>query len=193
MPSEDIQVVYRSDKSGTTDNFQRYLQAAAGPAWPGGAGQNFNGNTGVGAPGNEGTSAYVKDHEGAITYNEWSFAQQQRLFTAKILTPVSQDPVTVSGESVGKTIDTAKITGQGNDLVLDTSSFYTPTQAGAYPIVLASYELVSKYADAQVGQAVRSFLQSAIGPGQADLDKNGYSPLPADFRSKVSTAINGIT
>ncbi len=193
MPSQDIQVVYRSDKSGTTDNFQRYLQAAAGPAWAGGAGQTFNGNTGVGAPGNEGTSAYVKDHEGAITYNEWSFAQQQRLFTAKILTPASQDPVAVSGETVGKTIDTAKITGQGNDLVLDTSSFYTPTQAGAYPIVLASYELVcSKYPDSQVGQAVRSFLQAAIGPGQADLDKNGYSPLPADFRSKVSNAVNAI-
>jgi phosphate transport system substrate-binding protein len=136
----------------------------------------------------------VRDHEGAITYNEWSFAQQQRLFYSKIMTPASQDPVTVSGESVGKTIDTAKIIGQGNDLVLDTSAFYTPTQAGAYPIVLASYELIcSKYPDPQVGKAVRAFLQAAIGPGQADLDKNGYSPLPGDFRSKVSTAVNAIS
>ena len=30
MPAEDIHVVYRSDESGTTDNFQRYLQAASG-------------------------------------------------------------------------------------------------------------------------------------------------------------------
>jgi phosphate transport system substrate-binding protein len=194
MPSENIQVVYRSDKSGTTDNFQRYLQAAAGPAWTGGAGQTFNGDTGIGAPGNEGTSAYVRDHEGAITYNEWSFAQQQRLFYAQILTPASQDPVTLSDESVGKTIDTAKVAGQGNDLVLNTSAFYTPTQAGAYPIVLASYELVcSKYPDPQVGQAVKAFLQAAIGPGQADLGKNGYSPIPADFRSKISTAINAVS
>jgi phosphate transport system substrate-binding protein len=194
MPPEDIDVVYRSDASGTTDNFQRYLTAAAAPVWPQGAGQTFNGGTGVGAPGNEGTSAFVKNHEGAITYNEWSFAQQQRLFYAKILTSTSQDPVTLSGESVGKTIDTAKIIGQGNNLVLDTSAFYTPKQAGAYPIVLTSYELAcSKYPDPQVGPAVRSFLQAAIGPGQADLDKNGYSPLTADFRAKVSTAINAIT
>jgi phosphate transport system substrate-binding protein len=194
MPSEDIAVVYRSDASGTTDNFQRYLTAAAGPAWPNGPGQTFNGGIGVAAAGNEGTSAWVRDHEGAITYNEWSFAQQQRLFYSKIMTPASQDPVTVSGESVGKTIDTAKIIGQGNDLVLDTSAFYTPKQAGAYPIVLASYELVcSKYPDPEVGKAVRAFLQAAIGPGQADLDKNGYSPLPADFRSKVSTAVNAIS
>jgi phosphate transport system substrate-binding protein len=193
MPSEPIQVVYRSDLSGTTDNFQKYLSAAAPDVWTKGAGQAFNGGTGVSAPGNEGTSAFVRDHEGAITYNEWSFAQQQRLFYATILTPASKDPVTLSDQSVGKTIDTAKIAGQGNNLVLDTSGFYTPKQAGAYPIVLASYELVcSKYPDPQVGQAVRSFLQSAIGPGQADLGKNGYSPLPADFRTKVSTAVNAI-
>ena len=29
MPAEDIHVVYRSDESGTTDNFQQYLQAAS--------------------------------------------------------------------------------------------------------------------------------------------------------------------
>ena len=135
----------------------------------------------------------MKGLEGAITYNEWSYAQQQKLPYSKILTPASQDPVTLSGESVGKTIDTAKVIGQGNNLVLDTSSFYTPTQAGAYPIVLATYELVcSKYSDPQVGKAVRAFLEAAIGPGQADLEANGYSPIPAEFRSKVSTAVNFI-
>ena len=30
MPAEDIHVVYRSDGSGTTDNFQAYLQSASG-------------------------------------------------------------------------------------------------------------------------------------------------------------------
>ena len=81
----------------------------------------------------------------------------------------------------------------GNDLALDTSSFYMPTEAGAYPIVLATYQLVcSKYPDAEVGKAVRAFLQSTIGPGQADLDDNGYMPLPTDFQVKVSSAINAI-
>lgn len=58
MPSEDITAVYRSDASGTTDNFQKYLSAAAPGVWPEGAGETFNGGTGVGAPGNEGTSAW---------------------------------------------------------------------------------------------------------------------------------------
>jgi len=194
MPSEPIHVVYRSDASGTTDNFQQYLDAASNGAWGKGAGTTFNGGVGQGAAGNEGTSATVKDTEGAITYNEWSFAQQQSLFAAKIVTSAGPDPVGISGETVGKTIAAAKVNAQGNDLVLDTSSFYKPTQPGAYPIVLATYELAcSKYPDAEVGKAVRAFLQSTIGPGQAGLtDNNGYVPLPADFKSRVSIAVNAI-
>lgn len=195
MPLEAIHVVYRSDESGTTDNFQQYLDAASNGAWGKGAGKTFHGGVGQGAPGNEGTSATVKNTEGAITYNEWSFAQAQSLYFAKILTSAGPNPVGISGDTVGKTIAGAKIVGQGNDLVLDTSSFYQPTQPGAYPIVLATYEIVcSKYADAGVGKAVRAFLQSTIGPGQAGLtDNNGYVPLPDQFQSKVAAAVNAIT
>lgn len=195
MPAEPIHVVYRSDESGTTDNFQQYLDAASNGAWGKGAGKTFRGGVGQGAPGNEGTSAAVKNTEGAITYNEWSFAQDQWLFAAKIVTTAGPDPVGISGETVGKTIAGATIVGQGNDLVLDASSFYRPTKPGAYPIVLATYEIVcSKYADAAVGQAVRAFLQSTIGPGQAGLnDNNGYVPLPAAFQARVSAAVSSIS
>ncbi|MGB5112890.1 MAG: phosphate ABC transporter substrate-binding protein PstS [Mycobacterium sp.] len=195
MPSEDIHVVYRSDESGTTDNFQQYLEAASGGAWGKGVGKTFHGGVGEGAPGNEGTSANVKNNEGAITYNEYSFAKAQRLSSAQILTSAKgSGPVPISADTVAKTVSSAKVSGQGNDLVLDTSSFYTPTEAGAYPIVLATYELVcSKYADPATGQAVRAFLQSTIGPGQAGLADYGYFPLPAEFQTKVSTAVNAIS
>ena len=84
--------------------------------------------------------------------------------------------------------------GQGNDLVLDLSAFYNPTQPGAYPIVLASYEIVcSKYPDPEVGKAVKAFLQATITTGQTDLNPIGYIPLPPDFQSRVSTAVNAIT
>jgi phosphate transport system substrate-binding protein len=194
MPSQPIHVVYRSDESGTTDNFQRYLDAASDGAWAKGTGRTWNGGVGEGAEGNEGTSKLVNNTDGAISYNEWSFAQEQNLFWAKIVTSAGADPVNISPDSVGKTISGAKFAGQGNNLVLDTSSFYRPTEADAYPIVLATYELVcSKYPDAETGTAVRAFLQSTIGGGQANLAKRGYIPLPEGFHSKVSTAINAIT
>ncbi|MBV9089990.1 MAG: phosphate ABC transporter substrate-binding protein PstS [Mycobacteriaceae bacterium] len=193
LPAEPIHVVFRSDQSGTTDNFQQYLNVASDGAWGKGAGKTFNGGVGEGAKGNDGTSAAIKNTDGSITYNEWSFAQAQKLNMANIVTPAGADPVSISADTVGKTIAGATVKGQGNDLVLDTSSFYKPTQPGAYPIVLATYEIVcSKYPDAQTGQAVKAFLQSAIGPGQNGLADNGYIPIPDAFKPKLSTAVNAI-
>jgi len=196
MPAEDIKVIYRSDASGTTYNFQSYLQGASGGAWTKGAGKTFDGGVGTGAKGNDGTSALVKTTEGAISYNELSFALQQGLYAAEIKTPASRRslrPVRIGTDSVGKTIKGAKIVGQGNDLVLDISSFYNPSQPDVYPIVLATYEVVcSKYPNADDAQAVKAFLQAAIGPGQVDLNKSGYIPLSPDFQSRVSDAVDAI-
>jgi phosphate transport system substrate-binding protein len=193
LPATPIRVVFRSDESGTTDNFQQYLDVASDDAWGHGAGKTFNGGVGEGAKGNDGTAGAVESTDGAITYNEWSFAQAKKLSMARVVTPAGPDPVAISTESVGKTIAGATIKGQGNDLVLDTSSFYKPTQTGAYPIVLATYEIVcSKYPDSQVGTTVRAFLQSTIDAGQNGLANNGYIPIPDEFKSQLSTAVNAI-
>jgi phosphate transport system substrate-binding protein len=194
LPAEPIHVVFRNDQSGTTDNFQKYLDTASNGAWGKGAGKAFNGGVGEGAKGNDGTSAAIKATEGSITYNEWSFAQAQHLNMAKIVTSAGPDAVAIGTDSVGKTISGASISGQGNDLVLDTASFYKPKQPGSYPIVLATYEIVcSKYPDSQVGTAVKAFLQSTIGAGQNGLGDNGYIPIPDSFKSRLSTAVNAIT
>jgi len=197
MPPEDIKVIYRSDKSGSTANFQAYLQAASGGAWTQGTGREFKGGVGTGAAGNEGTSAMVKNTEGAITYNELSFAMDEGLYAAEIKTPASRKsrrPVRIGTDSVGKTIAGAKIVGKGNDLVLDLSSFYNPSDEDVYPIVMATYEIVcSKYPSPDVGQAVKAALQATLGPGQIDLDKHGYIPLPPNFQSRVSSAVDAIS
>jgi phosphate transport system substrate-binding protein len=193
LPAEPIRVIFRSDESGTSDNFQKYLDTASGGVWGRGAGKTFKGGIGEGAKGNDGTAAAVKNTEGAISYNEWSFAQSQQLGMAKIITSAGPDPVSISVDSVGKTIATAYIVKAGNDLALDTISFYRPNQTGAYPIVLATYEIVcSKYPDPQVGTAVKAFLQSTIGAGQNGLADNGYIPIPDAFKSRLSAAVNAI-
>jgi phosphate transport system substrate-binding protein len=193
LPAEPIRVVFRSDMSGTTDNFQKYLDAASRGSWGKGTGKAFNGGVGEGAKGNDGTSSAVKAIEGAITYNEWWFAEQKKLNMAKIITPSSPDAVAISTESVSMTIGGAAVVGRDNDMVLDTVSFYNPTQPGAYPIVMATYEIVcSKYADPQVGTAVRAFLESALGPGQDGLADNGYIPIPNAWKSWLLNSVNAI-
>jgi phosphate transport system substrate-binding protein len=195
LPAEPIRVVFRTDDSGTTDNFQKYLDTASGDTWGKGAGRKFNGGAGEGAEGNDGTAAAVKRTEGAVSYNEWSFAQSQHLNMAKIITSAGPDPVAISADSVEKTIGGANILKKmGNDLAIDTISFYRPNQPGSYPIVLATYEIVcSKYPDPQVGKAVKAFLQSTIDAGQNGLADIGYSPIPDALKSRLSNAVNAIS
>ncbi len=193
LPAAPINVIFRSDESGTTDNFQKYLDAASNGAWGKGAGKSFAGGVGEGAKGNEGTSAAIKSTPGSITYNEWSFAKSQGLSIAKIVTSAGPEPVELSTETAGKAIDSVKFKGEGNDLVLDTASFYMPTEAGSYPIMLATYEIVcSKYPDAEVATAVKAFLHSALGNGQTGLEENGYIPIPDTFKTRLTQAVDAI-
>jgi phosphate transport system substrate-binding protein len=193
LPAEPIHVLFRSEESGTSDNFQKYLDTASDGARGKGAGKKFNGGVGEGALGNDGTAAAVKRTEGGISYNEWSFAIAQHLDMAGIITSAGPDAVAISADSVAKTIASAWPVNKDNDLVLDTISFYRPNQGGAYPIVLATYEIVcSKYPDPAVGAAVKAFLQSTIGAGQNGLVDNGYIPIPDAFKQRLTTAVNAI-
>ncbi len=189
----EIPVIFRGDESGTTDNFQKYLDAAAGGTWGKGTGQAFNGGVGEGASGNDGTSVALQRTDGSITYNEWSYAVGHQLRMAEIVTSAGPSPVTITADTVGKTIAGAKFRGQGNDLVVDTSSFYKPAQTGSYPIVLVTYEIVcSRYPDSATGAAIKAFLQATIGDGQKGLDEYGYIPLPSSIRSKLVAAVDNI-
>ena len=65
--------------------------------------------------------------------------------------------VALTDDAARKAIDSAKFAGEGNDLVLDLNSMYGTRAAGAYPLVLATYEIVcSKGYDAGTAAAVKS-------------------------------------
>ncbi len=195
LPDLPITVVFRSDESGTTDNFQKYLSSAAPADWTKGAGKTFVGGTGQGANGNPQVAATVNKAEGAITYTEWSFAQAQKLKTVDVITSAGPDAVPLNSDTVAKTIAAAKFKTPGSkDLILDTTAFYKPTATGAYPIVLATYEVVcSKYADSQVGAGIKTFLSVAASqPVQSQLSSEGYAPIPDSFRATLQSSIDSI-
>lgn len=194
LPSTPIKVVYRSDESGTTDNFQKYLEAAAKKDWTKGDGKTFNGGVGEGKDGSDGVSSFTKSTKGAITYVEGSFAQQQKLGTASLINSGGGKPVPLNQQTATKTIEQAKIKGKGNDLVLDLDSVYATKQKNAYPLVLATYEIVcSKNKDPEVAKGIKTFLKVATSTGQEKLGQDGYIPLPASFKSKLTKAIDAIS
>ncbi len=191
LPATPIRVIFRSDESGTTDNFQLYLQAASKGAWSQGAGKSFKGGVGSGAEKSAGVAQATAGTDGAITYVELSFAQDNKLGIAKI--DNGSGPVELSARSVGAAIDAVKIKGEGNNLVLDLNSIYGTTQPDAYPLILATYELVCSQGYApEVAQAIKAFLTVAATDGQANLSEAGYAPLPEAFQKKILTAVEAI-
>lgn len=196
LPDQDITVIFRSDESGTTDNFQMYLESAAPDAWTGGAGKTFTGGVGEGSRGNEGVSAAVSQTPGTITYTEWSYAKAEGLGMVEIITPADEEGVELNADTAGTTIDSATLVNEGsNDLVIDTSSFYVPEVAGAYPIIMPTYEIVcSTYGDPETAEAVKSFLNVAVSEDvQGQLEPEGYIPVPDEFRDKLVGAISEIS
>ncbi len=190
LPATPIKVFFRSDDSGTTENFTTYLHTAAPAAWPTAPGKKWTGK-GEGKEKSAGVSSAVGSTDGGITYVELSYAQQNSLKMAQVDT--GSGPVELTAESAGKTIATAEQTGTGNDLALKIN--YATKEAGAYPIVLVTYEIVcSKYADAETGKKVKAFLKTfASDEVQGALGEQGYAPLPTEVATKVKTAVDAIS
>ncbi|WP_033296124.1 phosphate ABC transporter substrate-binding protein PstS [Amycolatopsis jejuensis] len=192
LPDKPIQVVSRSDESGTTDNFQKYLGAAAKDVWTQGAGKKFNGGVGNGAQGSNGVASTVKSQDGAITYVEGAFAKDG--VTAALIDSGSGG-VALSAENVAKSLDAAKFAHEGsNDLALDLNAIYSSNVPGAYPLLLTTYELVcSKYSNPDVAKAIKAFLTVSATEGQQPLSAKGYVPIPQSLQDKVLTAVKAIS
>lgn len=190
LPDEAIKVFFRSDESGTTDNFTKWLSAAAPSAWTAEPGKKWTGK-GEGKPQNTGVATAVKDTEGGVTYTEWSFAKDNKLGIAQI--DNGGGPVELSAESVGKSVATAEQVGKGNDLSLKLD--YATKEAGAYPILLVTYEIVcSKAKDPAKVALTKAFLKHfSSAQTQKSLEDLGYAPLPAAVQTKVTTAIEALS
>jgi phosphate transport system substrate-binding protein len=190
LPNETIAVFFRSDSSGTTDNFTNYMNTAAPTDWPDAHGKEWPGKVGQGKQGNPGVGQGIQGTEGGIGYVEWSFAIQNKLSMAEI--DNGSGPVALTAESAGKAIAAATVKGTGNDLALKID--YATKAPGAYPIVLVTYEIAcSTYADPTKGAAVKAFLSYMASPDyQNTLTSIGSAPLPSEIQTKVAAAIDAI-
>jgi phosphate transport system substrate-binding protein len=190
LPAEPIKVFFRSDESGTTENFTKYLAAAAPRAWTAEPGKSWTGK-GEGKEKSAGVASAVKSTEGGITYAEWSYAKDNDLSIAQV--DNGSGPVQLTSEAVGKAVAAAEPDGQGNDLRLKLD--YATKEPGAYPILLVTYEIVcSKGKDADKVALTKAFLTHfASAQTQKSLEDIGYAPLPAEVRAKVESAIAALS
>jgi len=189
LPTSKISVFYRSDDSGTTENFTKYLKAAGHGAWTKAPAKQWAG-IGSGKEKSAGVVQGVQQTKNSITYVEWSYARDAKLPMASI--DNGAGPVELSAESAGKAIEAAKVAGTGNDLKLSID--YTTKVSGAYPIVLVTYEVVcSKGLAADKTALLKGFLTYySSADTQAGLTELGFAPLPDAVRTKVAAAVTAI-
>ena len=189
-PAQDIKVFFRSDESGTTDNFTKYLKAAAPTDWTAESGKRWTGK-GEGKEKSAGVANAVKATDGGITYAEWSYAKDNKLGIAQI--DNGGGPVELTGAAVGKAVNAAKQDGEGNNIKLKLD--FATKEAGAYPILLVTYEIIcSKGKDPAKAKLLSTFLKSfAAADMQTKLQDIGYAPLPAEVQARVTTAIDALS
>jgi phosphate transport system substrate-binding protein len=193
LPSTKITVFYRSDSSGTTQNFEKYLAANDPTDFTAKPDKDSSkaGFAGQGKTGSQGVQQAIGSTEGSLGYVEWSFAVSGNLDTAKV--DNGAGPVELTADSAGAAVAAATVASNGGqDLTLKLD--YQTKAPGAYPIILVTYEIVcSKYSDAKTGSLVKSFLTYTSGDGQSSLKDLGYAPLPSSILSKVQAAVAALS
>ena len=171
LPNQTIKVVYRSDSSGTTENFTNFLAKSAPSVWtkaknkvfkdsfPGNINDMSNLGRVVGAASSTGVSQLAGKTPYSITYAEVNYAAANKLKIANLINPAGAS-VAPDSTGVGAFLASASQDANGY-LTYD----YATTEKGAYPLGIVSYLLAdTKYPDAAKAKAVKEFATYILSP-----------------------------
>jgi phosphate transport system substrate-binding protein len=186
LPSSGIQVVYRSDSSGTTQVFTDYMRATAPDVWTYGTSSKDwpAGTPGTGSKGSDGVTAAVKQSEGSIGYSEVSYPKQAGLGTAQIKNSAGQY-VAPTSAAVSAALSGATV---NPDLTLKLN--YLPTDPAAYAISTTTYLMFYKSSgDANKDAAVKHFANWVLADGQKLAESLDYAPMPASILAQARTVV----
>ncbi len=185
LPASGIQVVHRSDGSGTTQVFTDYLKAVAPAIWTFPSGKDWPADTaGTGAKGSDGVTAAVKQSAGAIGYSEPSFPKQAGLGIATVGNAAGRF-VGPDAKAVSAALAAATVTPEGT-LKLN----FAPASPDAYPISSVSYLMFYRSApDPAKDAALRHFAAWALTEGQALAEGLDYAPLPEPVQVSALGAV----
>lgn len=187
LPNTPIVVAHRSDGSGTTNNFTKYLDAAAKGVWKLGSGDTVAWpSTTQGGEKNTGVAQIIKQSNGAIGYVDLSDAKETGLTFAAIKNKDGQYVVpSIEGTTAGL---------EGAEIKEDLS--YNPLNAAgaaAYPITAPTYILVkTKYDDPKKAELVKGFVKYILTDGQALAKDVDFAPLPASLKDKALAQLDKI-
>jgi phosphate transport system substrate-binding protein len=174
LPDMAINVVHRSDGSGTTFTFANYLSKVS-PEWKEkiGADTSINWPTGIGGKGNEGVASFVKQLRGSIGYVEYAYILENKLSYARLY---NQDGKLVSPSLKGFQAAAANVD------FTKARDFYVilTDQPGAesWPISGSTWQILRKNAPKETNEEVTKFFDWGFTHGQAQAKAIAFGPLP---------------
>ena len=176
LPSTAITLAVRSDSSGTTNNFSKFLSEGAGSAWTLGTGSIIKWpSTAHAGSGNGGVAQIIKSTPGTIGYVDYATAKASGLTSASVKNKdgsyVAPSPASASAAASQATVKP--------DL---TFSAIWAAGASSYPITYQSWDLVYEaQSSSQTAANLKGYIGYLLGDGQKLLAPLGYAPLPANI------------
>jgi phosphate transport system substrate-binding protein len=190
LPNKTIQVVFRSDGSGTTNNFGAYMKQTVGGKWKAAdAWADASGSTkGTGAAKNSGIVTTVKGLANSISY-----ADLADVITAKIPFAAVQNGAgqyikpTVSASA--RFLSTNAISSNG-EVVFD----YKKKVTGGYNLTLVAYGIApTKSSNTAKGAAVKHYFTYFLNDcARTEAAKIGYVAISGKLKDKALALVDRI-
>lgn len=191
LPDLAITAVHRSDDSGTTKNFSKYLAETAGDIWDGEVSDTFPYSSGEGASGTSGVIDAVTNGTGTIGYADASKAGD--LVSAAIKVGDAWVEHTAEAAAAILPVSTAVEGRTETDMAVDLNR--TTTDSSVYPLVLVSYLVgCNDYQDDEVGvlvNAYASYILSEAGQAEAGASA-GSAPVNGATREQAAAIVAAI-
>lgn len=193
LPDAQIQVVHRSDGSGTTFIFVDYL-AAVSEQWANqvGSGTDVGWPTGAGGDGNEGVAAQVQQTENSIGYNELSYAEENDIPHASIADSPEGPFVQGDLESAQAAIASVEVPEDLRVSVSGENVTEGPNGEPAYPITGLTWLLIRQQMDdLATCKAVAEAAWFATHEGQEFAPPN-YVPIAGEVQQRDEELIQSM-
>ncbi|MDP8905617.1 MAG: phosphate ABC transporter substrate-binding protein PstS [Chloroflexota bacterium] len=186
LPADALTWVHRSDGSGTTSIFTRYL-ASVSPEWEEevGAGSEVDWPTGIGGDQNDGVAAIIGQQPGGIGYVSYEYAAETGLAVAAVVN-ADGTPILPSSDSISLAAADAEVPEDFRFGLLDIGG-------DGYPIVGATWILAWTCGYTPVrAEALRAFLRFGLEHGDDLARELNYAPLPPTLEARVLAHIERI-
>ncbi len=188
LPDATIAVVHRSDGSGTTNNFTKYLKKAAPEAWKLGSGDSVEWSPAtMGAEKSSGVSSLIASTPGAVGYVDLADSVSTKLQRALVKNS--------AGNYIEPLLPNTSAALDGAEIAEDLT--YDPLNAGGeetYPITAPTWVLVYvKQPSQEVVDNLKGYLTYFLTEGQKIAPTVGYAALPAALQEKALAQLDKIT